>query len=167
MDQLGGIHDAIDHVPHLPGLGNAIYPTFQTLDLSVGVVFVLFQFGLDLQLAHLLGGLAVVSLFALPPALNVEGQRMLEVLGVMPAMRPFTSTCSVEAVQADIEASRIVDAVEAEGAVFAVYSVVGLWRAEGDGGKVRTGRRRHGWLKRREKRGEGGREEEEDEDRRR
>ena len=54
-------------------------------------------------------------------------------------MDSVARTAAVEAVQADIKTSRVIDAVEAQGAVFAIDGVGRLWWGEVGGGDVGAG----------------------------
>ena len=71
---------------------------------------------------------------------------MFELLGVEERVDPFTGTAAVETVEADIETSRIVDAVEAERAVFAVDCVGGFWRGKVARGDVIAGCHDGEWV---------------------
>ena len=78
-------------------------------------------------------------MFPLACPLDVDCKRVLELLSVETGVDPLAGTAAVEAVQTDVETGRVVDAVEAEGAVFAVHAVGGLWWGDAGGGGVWAG----------------------------
>jgi hypothetical protein len=63
-------------------------------------------------------------------ALNVENERMMCLLVVELRVIPFACTAAIEAIEADVQASWVVDAVEALCAVLAVDALCGCGCAE-------------------------------------
>lgn len=63
-------------------------------------------------------------------AFDVENERMMCLLVVELRVISFASTAAVEAVETDVQASWVVDAVKALCAILAVDTLCGCWCAE-------------------------------------
>jgi hypothetical protein len=123
------LEHSADHVGYIAWLLETFDSTLEAFDLGYRFVSVLFGLGGDSKLGELLGRLLAVLAFA--RALDVHGEGVLGLLGVLATMDTLAGASTVEAMQANIETLGLVDVVKAECAVFAVDRVCGCGRVDG------------------------------------
>ena len=78
----------------------------------------MFRFGRNGELGNLLWGFVAGELLSL--ALDVEDERVVVCLVVKLRVIAFAGAAAIKAVKTDVQTARVVDAVEASCAVFAV-----------------------------------------------